>query len=68
MVEHIMKKEIFGTFHAKCGTRDLTQFFRTVTRKAGLVVTLVQLPDIHPTKVLVVKDTLPDGITSHQLQ
>jgi hypothetical protein len=26
MVECIMKKEICGTFHAKCGTRDLTKF------------------------------------------
>jgi hypothetical protein len=42
MLEYIMKKEICGTFHAKCGTRDLTKFFGTVPRKAGRVVTLVQ--------------------------
>jgi hypothetical protein len=24
MVEYIMKNEIFGAFHEKCGTRDLT--------------------------------------------
>jgi hypothetical protein len=36
-----MKKETCGTFHAKCGTRDLTQVFGTVPRKAGRVVTLV---------------------------
>jgi hypothetical protein len=35
-----MKKEICGTFHAKCGTRDLTKVFGTVPRKAGRVVTL----------------------------
>jgi hypothetical protein len=39
MVEYIMKKEICGTFHAKCGTRDLTSVFGTVPRKAGRVVT-----------------------------
>jgi hypothetical protein len=36
-----MKKEICGTFHAKCGTRDLTYVFGTVPRKAGRVVTVV---------------------------
>jgi hypothetical protein len=40
MVEYFMKKEICGTFHAKCGTRDLTYVFGTVSRKAGRVVTL----------------------------
>jgi hypothetical protein len=40
MVEYIMKKEICGTFHGKCGTRDLTKVFGTVPRKAGRVVTL----------------------------
>jgi hypothetical protein len=35
-----MKKEICGTFHAKCGTLDLTQVFGTVPRKAERVVTL----------------------------
>jgi hypothetical protein len=41
MLEYIMKKEICGTFHAKCGTRDSTKVFGTVPRKAGRVVTLV---------------------------
>jgi hypothetical protein len=41
MIEYIMKKEIFGTFHAKCGARDLTRAFGTVPRKAGRVVTLI---------------------------
>jgi hypothetical protein len=36
MVEYIMKKEICGTLHAKCGTRD----FSADPRKAGRVVTL----------------------------
>jgi hypothetical protein len=40
MVEYIMKKEICGIFHAKCGTQDLTEIFGTVPRKAGRVVTL----------------------------
>jgi hypothetical protein len=40
MVEYIMKKEIYGTFHAKCRTRDLTQVFGAVPRKAGRVVSL----------------------------
>jgi hypothetical protein len=40
MVEYIMKKEICGKFHAKCGTRDLTWVLGTVPRKAGRVVTL----------------------------
>jgi hypothetical protein len=40
MVEYIMKKEICGTFHAKCGTRVLTQVFGTVPLQAGRVVTL----------------------------
>jgi hypothetical protein len=40
MVEYIMKKEICGTIHAKRGTRDLTQVFGTVPRKAGRMVTL----------------------------
>jgi hypothetical protein len=40
MVEYIIKKEICGTFHAKCGTRDLTEVFGPVPRKAGRVVTL----------------------------
>jgi hypothetical protein len=41
MVVYIMKKEICGTFHAKCGTRDFMRVFGTVPRKAGRVVTLV---------------------------
>jgi hypothetical protein len=41
MVEYIMKKEICGTFDAKCRTWDLTQVFGPVPRKAGWVVTLV---------------------------
>jgi hypothetical protein len=40
MVEYIMKKEVCGTFHAKCGTRDLTKVFGTISQKAGRVVTL----------------------------
>jgi hypothetical protein len=36
-----MKKEICGTFHAKCGMQDLTKVFETVPRKAGWVVTLI---------------------------
>jgi hypothetical protein len=44
MVEYIMKKEICGIFHGKCGTRDLTKVFGTVPRKAGRVVTLGQPP------------------------
>jgi hypothetical protein len=42
MVEYIMKKEICGTFHAKRGTRDLTEVFGSVPRKAGRVVTLLK--------------------------
>jgi hypothetical protein len=40
MVEYIMKKEICGTLHAKCGTQNLTKVSRTVPQKAGRVVTL----------------------------
>jgi hypothetical protein len=42
MVEYIMKKEVCGIFHAKCGTRDLTKVFGIVPRKAGRVVTLAE--------------------------
>jgi hypothetical protein len=53
MVAYIMKKEICGTFHAKCGTRDLTYVFGTVRRKAGRVVTLVMRHTISQNNVLV---------------
>jgi hypothetical protein len=49
MVDCVMKKEICGTFHAKCGTRDLTYVFGTVPRKAGREVTLpVGRPSLDP--------------------
>jgi hypothetical protein len=46
MVQNIMKKELCGTFHAKCGTRDLTEVFGTVPRKTGRVVTRSSLPTV----------------------
>jgi hypothetical protein len=49
MLEYIMKKEVCGTFHAKCGMQDLTKVFGTVPRKAGRVVTLpARSPDLNP--------------------
>jgi hypothetical protein len=49
MVEYIVKKEICGTFHAKCGTRDLT-CFRDWPAKGGMgghpsPVLLIATPD-----------------------
>jgi hypothetical protein len=41
MVKYIMKKEICGTFNAKCGTQDLMEVFGTFPRKAEQVVTLM---------------------------
>jgi hypothetical protein len=43
MVEYIMKKEICGTFHAKCGKRDLTFTFQLYYVSALLLVTELQV-------------------------